>query len=108
MLKYLVSAFLLEKAAGHGWLTQPMSKNDLELRLERAGKAGGMPGDFKYCPHCCAIGNNGAGHFDGAGAFCGANSGVYAQGLGTWQKWYDAGGSMFLCSGLALTCMWRQ
>jgi len=90
MLKTLVSALLIEQAAGHGWLVQPISQNDLELR--RVG-AGGMPGDFKYCPHCCAIGNNGAGHYDSPGAFCGANSDVYANGgLSVWQKWYDASG----------------
>jgi len=94
MLKALVSSLLLEQAAGHGWLVNPVSKNELNYahRLWNGNYPGDMPDDFRYCPHCCANGNNGAGHFDSPAASCGANSDVFAQGLNVWQKWYDAAG----------------
>jgi len=84
-------ALLFARADGHGWLVNPISKNDLNYRL--AGNLpAGMPSDFRYCPHCCANGNNAAGHVDTPAASCGANSNVFAQGLDVWQKWYDAAG----------------
>jgi len=91
MLKALVSTLLLEQVVGHGWLVDPVSKNDLSHQA-RDNHPAGMPTDFQYCPSCCANGNNAVGHIDTPAASCGANSDEFALGLDVWQKWYDAAG----------------
>jgi len=91
MLRAFVSTLIFEHAAGHGWLVDPVSKNDLSFQA-RDNHPAGMPTDFQYCPSCCANGNNAAGHLDTPAASCGANSDEFARGLDVWQKWYDAAG----------------
>jgi len=91
MMRTLTCAALATGVAGHGWLVQPMSKNDLENKL--AGRLPeGMPGDFENCPHCSANGNNNDGHLNTLASSCGGTSDVYARGLEVWQEWYDAAG----------------
>jgi len=50
----------------------------------------GMPQDFRYEPQSSARGNGAGQQQNTPGAFCGASSAEYGQGLGLWQQWYDA------------------
>jgi len=93
MLQSVAFALLAPHVAGHGWLTNPVSKIELVQRArDYQNWQEGMPEEFRYCPDCSANGNNAAGHVDTPAANCGASSEVTAQGLSVWQKWYDAGG----------------
>lgn len=80
---------LAMEASAHGWMTRPVSKN--ELSANRNWQSG-MPGDFRYEPQSSANGNGYGSMATSPGASCGARSNVYAAGLGTWQTWYDGAG----------------
>jgi len=94
MLQTIALASLVALAAGHGWLIEPVSKNDLawQMRNDHGNWPAGLPEDFRYEPFSCANGNNNAGHLNTPAASCGAHSDVHARGLDVWQKWYDHGG----------------
>merc|ERR1740121_2232678 len=93
MLQPLAFALLAAPVAGHGWLVDPVSKNDLTQRMRNYQDwQAGMPEELRYCPDCSAFGNNANGHLDTPAANCGATSQSITQGLNVWQKWYDAGG----------------
>ena len=78
----------LEAVDAHGWVTTPVSKNELEYSHWRAG----MPVDLRYEPQSCNIGN-GIGHVgtDG-GSSCGSKNVNTTLGLSVWQSLYDAAG----------------
>jgi len=82
----LIVASALPGALAHGWVTSPVSKNDLANKHFQEG----MPGDFHYEPQSCNKGNGGGSMLQGKGYSCGADDQAYAEGLATWQKWYDA------------------
>jgi len=91
MLRASLLALLAERAAGHGWLTSPISKNEFS-RLVRGGSfPSDMPGTFRYCPDCANNFNRGPPYTSGAGS-CGANEAEMSRGLDVWQKWYDQTG----------------
>jgi len=93
MLRVVAFAPLAAHVASHGWLVDPVSKNDLTQRMRGYQDwQEGMPEELRYCPDCSAFGNNGAGHPNTPEANCGATSQSITQGLNVWQKWYDAGG----------------
>jgi len=94
MLKSLSSSLLIAQAAGHGWLSQPLSKNELQWQLKNnhGNWPQGLPEDFRYEPFSCANGNNAGGHLGTPAASCGAKTDVHARGLDAWQQWYDAAG----------------
>jgi len=87
----LSSAFFARQAAGHAWVTSPMSRNEMTQRIRGTWPAG-MPQDFRYEPQSSANGNLAGKQQDYPGASCGARSAEYASGLNVWQKWYDAAG----------------
>jgi hypothetical protein len=78
----------LEAVDAHGWVTTPVSKNELEYSHWRAG----MPVDLRYEPQSCNIGN-GIGHVgtDG-GSSCGSKNVNTTLGLSVWQSLYDDAG----------------
>ena len=91
----MIRAFLLAALVGHlpcaqshAWVWDPISKNEMEYNYYQSG----MPQDFRYEPQTSNHGNGIGVMSDTGGAFCGANDGVTNQGLGTWQKWFDAAG----------------
>jgi len=69
----------------HGWITSPVSKNEMAYNHWTPG----MPDSLRYEPQTCYWGNT-AGHMqDGAGYSCGAKEASASQGLATWQAMYD-------------------
>jgi len=93
MLQTVTFALSAAHVAGHAWLVDPVSKNDVAQRMrDYQVWQEGMPGEFRYCPDCSANGNNGGSVVNTPAAMCGATSAVTAEGLSAWQKWYDAGG----------------
>jgi len=71
-------ALLVTEAAGHGWVTQPVSKNHMAARHYVAG----MPSRLRYEPQSSA----------GAGS-CGTSAGDgYTQGLDRWEPYYETAG----------------
>lgn len=75
---------------GHGWVTSPVSKNELAFHHWVSG----IPDKgFHYEPQSANYGNAGGQPigFDG-GASCGAEDPIYTQGLATWQKFYTESG----------------
>jgi len=76
-------ALFASRVAGHGWVTHPMSKNEMASRLRNNHNnwPRGMPQEFRYGPDDCARRN-----------VCGASSAASSRGLDVWQKWYDAAG----------------
>lgn len=71
------------RVAGHGWVTYPMSKNQMayQLRNNHNNWPSGMPQEFRYNPQSCAN-----------PSVCGATSADSSRGLDVWQKWYTAAG----------------
>lgn len=84
----LVLGSVLPGVSAHGWVTSPVSKNELANKHFQDG----MPGDFHYEPQSCNKGNGGGSMLQGKGYSCGAFGEAYTEGLATWQKWYDATG----------------
>jgi len=76
-------ALCASRAAGHGWVTHPMSKGEMASRLRNNHNnwPAGMPQEFRYDPDSCANPN-----------VCGANAPDNSRGIDVWQKWYDAAG----------------
>jgi len=92
-LAVLVSAaYHAERAAGHGWVTSPLSKNELAWNKRGGPWPAGMPEDFRWSAASCANGNEAEAQKDTEGASCGAHSASMSRGLDVWQKWYDAAG----------------
>jgi len=92
MLRASVLALLAERAAGHGWVTSPVSKNEFSKQVRDVGTfPSGMPGTFRYCPDCANNFNRGPPYTSGAGS-CGANEAEMSRGRDVWQKWYDQTG----------------
>lgn len=81
-------ASVLPGVSAHGWVTSPVSKNELANKHFQEG----MPDDFRYEPQSCNKGNGGDGMLQGQGYSCGAEGEAYTEGLATWQKWYDGAG----------------
>jgi len=89
MYFFTTVALLAARAAGHGYVTQPLSRNKLSTDL-RNNWPTGMPQDFRWEPQSSARGNLAGSQQNYPGASCGASSAEFAQGLGLWQQWYDA------------------
>jgi len=83
----LLSA-LFAGARGHGWVVQPMSKNEFSYQL-RWPHPQGIPRDFGAEPQSCAKGNTAGNQNDKPSSSCGAYTDTYARGLDLWQQWYD-------------------
>jgi hypothetical protein len=79
---------MLPGVAAHGWVTKPVSKNEMAAHHYQTG----MPSDFRYEPQSCNKGNGGGSMQTGHGYSCGADDEGYTKGLSTWQQWYDAAG----------------
>merc|ERR1719343_1583226 len=94
MLRASVLAFLAERAAGHGWMTVPMSKNEFSNQVKGYGVfPSDMPNDFQYCPDCANERNKATDRpFVSGPGSCGGNSAQLARGRDVWQKWYDQTG----------------
>jgi len=69
-----ILAVFFQECFGHGWMTAPVSRNELanKLRFAEGGK-------FRTEPQSSAGGNS-----------CGISDAVYLEGPSTWKKWYDA------------------
>jgi len=92
MLRASVLALLVERAAGHGWVTSPLSKNEFSHQVRDWNVfPSDMPGDFRNCPSCANHGNRGPPYGSGAGS-CGAQEAEMSRGRDVWQKWYDQTG----------------
>jgi len=65
------------RASGHAWMTMPMSKNEMAVKV-RNNAPSGFPGEFKYDPQSCA-----------RATVCGGSSAASSRGLDVWQQWYD-------------------
>jgi len=70
-------ALFASRADGHAWVTTPMSKNEMAVRV-RNNAPSGFPSEFKYDPQSCA-----------RGTVCGGSSAASSRGLDVWQEWYD-------------------
>jgi len=76
---------LVHEAFGHGWVHNPVSKNEMAVHHYVTG----MPDSLRYEPQTCYWGNTAGDMQNGAGYSCGAKETAAAQGLATWQQWYD-------------------
>jgi len=79
----------LPLVAAHGWVTLPVSKNE----LAKHHWVDGMPdpnGGFRYEPQSCNFGNGIGELLSTGGSACGAEDAAYAEGLHLWAPWYDA------------------
>jgi len=63
-----------------------VSKNEMAVHHYVTG----MPDSLRYEPQTCYWGNTAGDMMDGAGYSCGNKEAAGAQGLATWQQWYDA------------------
>jgi len=92
MLQTSIFALLVVRAAGHGYVSKPLSKNAFAHQVRNNFPAG-MPQLFRWQPHSSnAGGNRGPPYASGPGS-CGANEADYARGLDLWQQWYDSTGT---------------
>jgi len=92
MLYTSIFALLAVPAAGHGYVTKPLSKNAFAHQVRNDFPAG-MPQLFRWQPHSSNQGGNrGPPYASGAGS-CGADDADYARGLDLWQQWYDSTGT---------------
>jgi len=73
-----VLALLVTEAAGHGWVTEPVSKNHMASRHYQPG----MPSRFRYEPQSSA----------GSGPCGSSGRDGYTEGLDRWEKYYDQAG----------------
>jgi len=94
MLRASLLALLADRAAGHGWVTSPVSKNEFSRQVRDVGTfPSDMPGTFRYCPDCANNFNRcGAGSCTSGPGSCGANEAEMSRGRDLWQKWYDQTG----------------
>lgn len=88
MKMLLVFSLLVTEATAHGWVQTPISKNEMQYHHF----VNGMPSSLRWEPQTCYWGNQASTMLNGAGYSCGAKEASEAQGLATWQKWYDAAG----------------
>jgi len=72
--KLVALALLITEAAGHGWVREPVSKNEMVSRHYQSG----MPSRLRYEPQS----SSGSGSCGGAGT----------DGLDVWEKWYNQAG----------------
>lgn len=86
MLSKVIVAASASGASGHGWIHNPISKNEMAYHHF----VDGMPDSLRWEPQTCYWGNQAGVRIDGNGYSCGAKEGPAAQGLNVWQKWYDA------------------
>jgi len=85
---------ILDAATAHGSIAKPVSKNEMAFQLRAFNTfPEGMPDDFRYEPWTSAHGNLAGQTGTAPGNSCGASQAEYAQGLSTWQKWYDISGT---------------
>jgi len=92
MLQTSVFALMALQAAGHGWVSKPLSKNAFAHQVRNNFPAG-MPQLFRWQPQSSNNGGNrGPPYASGAGS-CGADDADYARGLDLWQQWYDSTGT---------------
>jgi len=91
--KLAALALLISQAAGHGWVLEPFSKNEMANQLKNSW-IDGMPTDFRSEPQSSANGNLQGNMQNYPGASCGARptGDDYARGLDLWQQWYDQSG----------------
>merc|ERR1712086_412923 len=81
---------LVAHVSGHGWVTSPVSKNELEYHHFQWHPE--MPKDFQYEPQTSNHGNGIGQKIIGDGFSCGAANETTSYGLSLWQQWYDAAG----------------
>jgi len=80
-------ASVIASVAAHGWVTNPISKNELAFHHW----VNGMPDmdDFRYEPQTSNHGNGIGQKLETGGSPCGANDAGYLKGLSLWQQFYD-------------------
>jgi len=81
---------LVAHVSAHGWVTSPVSKNELEYHHFQWHPE--MPKDFQYEPQTSNHGNGIGQKIIGDGFSCGAANASTSYGLSLWQQWYDAAG----------------
>jgi len=88
----LLVARLFCEAESHGWVTKPVSMQDLTYQLRAYGDwKQGMPEAFRYEPWSARIAPGASPTYPGDS--CGTGAGpVYEQGLLKWEPWYNAAG----------------
>jgi len=69
--------FFALRAAGHAWVTSPLSKNQMAVKVRNNAPAG-FPNEFLYDPQSCA-----------RATVCGGSSAASSQGLNVWEPWYE-------------------
>lgn len=79
---------MLPGAAAHGWVTKPVSKNEMVYHHYLSG----MPDDLRYEPQSCSRGNGMGQMLTGKGYSCGSKDAGMSAGLATWQPWYNRSG----------------
>ena len=95
------------EVSGHGWVTSPVSKNEMAYHHYEYAHACArarahahaharmharysMPDDFRYEPQTCNIGNGIGNMVMTGGATCGGKNASSSKGLHLWQQWYDS------------------
>lgn len=86
----LLCIALSASVSAHGWVTSPVSKNEMEWHHYQWHPQ--MPGDFQYEPQTSNHGNGIGQKSEGKGYSCGAENASTTYGLSLWQQWYDAAG----------------
>ena len=97
----------LAGVSGHGWVTKPVSKNEMAYHHYVTG----MPDDFHYEPQTSNHGNGIGQKLQAGGAACGANDAGYTKGLSMWQTFYDKAGiavPKITPGGVLGVNVWRQ
>merc|ERR1719272_1811856 len=79
---------LATRVSAHGWVTSPVSKNEMEWHHFQYHPQ--MPSDFQYEPQTSNHGNGIGEKAMGGGYSCGAQNASTTYGLSLWQQWYDA------------------
>jgi len=97
MMQQLIIFILLEEASTHGYIYQPVSMQDLTYRLRAEDDwQQGMPESRRWEPGNARLAPGQSplqpGDSCGIGYAGEAADPLYAEGLLTWQKWYEAGG----------------
>jgi len=93
MVRCLALALLVARAAGHGWVIQPLSKNTLAYQLRAWNEfPEDMPPTFRNQPWSSNRNNRPGDPVRSDGGSCGAYEVEYTRGLDLWQQWYDQAG----------------
>lgn len=89
----ILALSLADVAAGHGYVTKPVSKQGLTHELKAWDRfPAGMPDSLRYEPFSANFGNANGQMLNVGGSSCGTKETEFTEGLQTWQQWYDAGG----------------